>query len=144
LAYVTSHPIQYQAPLFRRLAATPGLDLKVFFAGDMGLKPYVDVDFNREVRWDVPLTDGYEHAFVPNLSPRPGPDWYLGLVNPLMVPRVLAWRPDVVMVHGYAHWTEQFVMPACRAAGVPVLLRGEAHAEQDHVERPRDPRKRTP
>ncbi len=127
IAYVTSHPIQYQAPLFRRLAGTDGVELRVFFGSDQGLKPYRDVDFNREVRWDIPLTDGFAHEFDRNLSPRPGSEAFFGLVNPMMVPRLLLWKPDVVIVHGYAHWTQQAVMPACRAAGIPVLLRGESN-----------------
>ena len=31
LAYLVRHPIQYQAPLLKRIAAEPGIDLKVFF-----------------------------------------------------------------------------------------------------------------
>lgn len=127
IAYVTSHPIQYQAPLFRRLAGTDGVSLRVFFGSDQGLRPYVDADFNREVRWDIPLTDGFAHEFVPNLSPKPGSEAYFGLVNPMMVRRLFAWKPDVVITHGYAHWTQQLVMPACRIAGIPVLLRGESN-----------------
>ncbi|MFO0745649.1 MAG: glycosyltransferase family 4 protein [Myxococcota bacterium] len=127
IAYVTSHPIQYQAPLFRRLAATDGVALKVFFASDMGLSTYVDPGFAREVKWDVPLIEGYEHEFVKNVSPKPGVQRFFGLLNPAMPMRVLAWKPDAVIVHGYAHATEHLVMAACRAAGVPVLLRGESN-----------------
>jgi len=32
LAYLVTHPIQYQAPLLRRLAQEPDIDLMVFFA----------------------------------------------------------------------------------------------------------------
>ena len=32
LAIVATHPIQYQVPWFRALAAQPGIDLKVYFA----------------------------------------------------------------------------------------------------------------
>lgn len=31
VAYFVSHPIQYQAPLLRLVAADPEIDLKVFF-----------------------------------------------------------------------------------------------------------------
>lgn len=127
IAYVTSHPIQYQAPLFRRLAATPGVDLKVFFASQIGLETYVDPGFAREVKWDVPLIDGYAHEFVPNVSRKPGVTTFFGLLNPAMPRRVLAWKPDAVIVHGYAHATENLTMAACRAAGVPVLIRGESN-----------------
>ena len=32
VAFVTSHPIQYQVPVFQELAQMPSLDLTVFFA----------------------------------------------------------------------------------------------------------------
>ena len=35
LAYLVTHPIQYQAPLLRTIAAEPDLDLQVFFCGDV-------------------------------------------------------------------------------------------------------------
>jgi len=135
LAYVTTHPIQYQAPLFRQLAALDGVAFKVFFASAIGLESYVDTGFNRDVKWDVPLVDGYDHELVPSAVAKPAVERFLGLVNPRMPGRVLAWQPDVVIVHGYAHLTEHLVMTACRARGVPVLLRGESNllAERPQV-----------
>ena len=41
LAYLVTHPIQYQAPLLRRIAAEPGIDLTVFFCSDFSLKSYL-------------------------------------------------------------------------------------------------------
>jgi hypothetical protein len=37
LAYIVTHPIQYQAPLLRLLASSEGIDLKVFFLSDFSL-----------------------------------------------------------------------------------------------------------
>ena len=34
LAYLVSHPIQYQAPLLRRIAQEPDIELTVFFGSD--------------------------------------------------------------------------------------------------------------
>ena len=65
LALVTSHPIQYYAPWFRQLAARPGLDLRVFYLWDFGVTDQRDPRFGTEVRWDVPLLEGYAHEFVP-------------------------------------------------------------------------------
>ncbi len=35
LAYFVTHPIQYQAPLLRRIAQEPDIDLAVFFCSDL-------------------------------------------------------------------------------------------------------------
>ena len=47
LAYVTSHPIQYQAPLFRALAGLEGVAFKAFFCSDWGLSEQLDPGFSR-------------------------------------------------------------------------------------------------
>ncbi len=81
LAIITSHPIQYNAPWFRQVAAQPGIDLKVFYLWDFGVKSRVDPGFKHAVTWDIPLLDGYAHEFVPNVSADPGTSHFTGLQN---------------------------------------------------------------
>ena len=64
LAYFVSHPIQYQAPLLRRIASEPDIDLKVFFSSDMSVRGHIDPGFGVNVKWDVPLLAGYRHEFL--------------------------------------------------------------------------------
>src|ERR1700758_4930019 len=64
LAYLVSHPIQYQAPLLRRIAQEPDIDLTVFFGSDFSLRSYQDEGFGVSEKWDVPLLDGYCHRFL--------------------------------------------------------------------------------
>src|SRR5260370_12805929 len=65
LAYLVSHPIQYQAPLLRRIAQEPDIDLTVFFGSDFSVRGYKDEGFGVAVKWDVPLLGGYQHQFLP-------------------------------------------------------------------------------
>src|ERR1700729_1806586 len=67
LAYLVSHPIQYQAPLLRRIAQEPDIDLTVFFGSDFSMRDYKDEGFGVGVKWDVPLLDGYRYEFLPAL-----------------------------------------------------------------------------
>ena len=67
LAYLVSHPIQYQAPLLRRIAQEPDIDLTVLFGSDFSVRGYRDAGFGVGVKWDVPLLDGYKHEFLPLL-----------------------------------------------------------------------------
>ena len=71
LAYLVSHPIQYQAPLLRRIAEEPEIDLTVFFGSDFSVRGYRDEGFGVGVKWDIPLLDGYRHEFLPQVA-RPG------------------------------------------------------------------------
>ena len=66
LAYVVSHPIQYQAPLLRRIAQEPDIDLTVLFGSGFSVRGYKDEGFGVEVAWDTPLLEGYRSEFLPN------------------------------------------------------------------------------
>jgi len=60
LSIIASHPIQYQAPFYRALAAVPGMDLLVHY----GFLPDAKAQgkgFGVEFSWDIPLLDGYRH-----------------------------------------------------------------------------------
>jgi hypothetical protein len=69
LGVLTTHPIQYHVPLYRKLARDPRIALKVYFCNDHGVKPSFDAGFGQQVKFDVPLLEGYEHEFLPNLHP---------------------------------------------------------------------------
>jgi glycosyltransferase involved in cell wall biosynthesis len=63
---VASHPVQYMAPIFRRLAAVPSIDLHVVYSSLRGVQAAVDPDFATTVQWDVPLLDGYHWSHLPS------------------------------------------------------------------------------
>ena len=62
LLYIVSHPIQYQAPLLRRVATEPGIELRVLFERIHPDHRYFDTGFGRDVKWDIDLTDGYDYT----------------------------------------------------------------------------------
>ena len=123
LAYLVSHPIQYQAPLLRRIAQEPDIDLTVFFGSDFSVKGYQDKGFGVEVRWDTPLLEGYRSKFLHALRD----NGTASVTSPISVglSRELAGF-DVVWVHGYSTINQLHGMLAAKAAGVPVLLRAES------------------
>ena len=57
LAIVATHPVQYQVPWYRALAAEPDLDLTVYSAL-LPTPAQQGVGFGMEFAWDVPLLDG--------------------------------------------------------------------------------------
>src|SRR5258708_31066044 len=67
LAYLVSHPIQCQAPLLRRIAQEPDIELTVLFGSDFSVRGYKDEGFGVGVKWDVPLLEGYDYEFLPVL-----------------------------------------------------------------------------
>src|SRR5215469_4732049 len=137
VAYLVTHPIQYQAPLLRLISAQSDIDLTVFFQSDMSLRAYDDRGFGRTVKWDVPLIAGYRHEFLPGIwrhdavSAQRPINWGFGS-------RLTRARFDALWVHGYARWINWTAMLCAKARGLAVLVRDEAtlfSAERSSVRR---------
>lgn len=129
LAYLVSHPIQYQAPLLRRIAQEPDIDLTVFFGSDFSVREYKDQGFGVEVKWDVPLLDGYRYEFLPKIRDI-GTTTVSSPLNYGIARRLKgesgAPRFDALWVHGYSTITAVYGMVAAKSLGIPVLLRAES------------------
>ncbi len=130
LAMIVSHPIQYFAPVYRALASEPGVAPEVLFLSDHGVAPALDRHFGREVRFDVPLTDGYPHRFVPNRSPRPDVSSPSGLWNPELARILTRERYDVISVHGYNHLSSWLAFVTATGLRTPFLLRGDSNLQK--------------
>lgn len=126
VAYLVSHPIQYQAPLLRWLAQHPNIDLTVLFLSDYSTRPYFDRGFGSDMKWDVPLLDGYRSRFLPTL----GGSHKVSFWRPLVygISRYLKeQRCDALWIHGYAHQANLRALAIAKQLGVKTLLRGESH-----------------
>ncbi|HWA97897.1 MAG TPA: glycosyltransferase family 4 protein [Pirellulales bacterium] len=127
LAIVVSHPIQYNAPIYRLLARHDDVELKVFYTWFNEREPIWDSGFQRPVAWDIPLTEGYPYQAVPNVARHPGTDHFFGLRNPQLVQTVVDWQPDVVHLTGYAYLSHLQLMRSMSRRGIPLLFRGDSH-----------------
>ena len=128
LAYLVSHPIQYQAPLLRRIAQEPGIDLTVLFGSDFSARGYKDKGFGVEVAWDTPLLAGYRSRVLPAWRDPGTVTATTPLSRSLLSPlRDAEGRPafDALWVHGYASLNSLRGMVAAYSLGIPVLLRAE-------------------
>jgi glycosyltransferase involved in cell wall biosynthesis len=126
VAYLVSHPIQYQAPLLRRIAADKTLDLTVLFLSDFSTRPYSDPGFGQSVSWDVELLNGYASKVLPAL----GQHAEVGFWRPFTVGIEKELREgnyDALWLHGYAHHAHLRALRTARRLGIKVLLRGESH-----------------
>lgn len=127
VAVVLSHPTQYYAPWFRRIAARGELDLVVFYLWDFGVRARYDRDFEQVLQWDIPLLDGYRNLFVANRSPDPGTHHVRGLDNPELVQKLAAERPNAIVMFGYTYRSHLRVLLSPRLSAIPILLRGDSH-----------------
>jgi glycosyltransferase involved in cell wall biosynthesis len=127
LAVIASHPIQYAVPLYERVARREDIAVKVFFTWHAGQEPVEDRGFQQRIAWDIPLTGGYEFELVANTARDPGPYRFFGLRTPNLVERVLAWKPDLVLVNGWAWLSHLRALHAFARLGVRTLFRGDSH-----------------
>jgi len=125
LVYLVSHPIQYQAPLLRRIAREPGIDLTVLFGSDFSVRGYRDEGFGVEVAWDTPLLEGYNWEVLRSWRDR-GTVSFTSPISRGIYRRLRELRPDALWVHGYASLNSLHGILAANALGIPVLLRAES------------------
>lgn len=122
LAIFVTHPIQYFAPLWRVLAASPEIDLLVHFFSDHSVRGALDPGFGVTVAWDVPLLDGYRHEFITRDADLRAPG-SVGLPDARR--RLTREHFDAVMIHGYTHRFERQVLRAAHASRLQTIIRGE-------------------
>ncbi len=124
--FVTTHPIQYQAPWFRGLAARSELELHVLF-GMMPDGRQQGVGFGVEFAWDVPLLDGYPWSVLENRARKPSLGERRGIDTPGVGRRLAELDPDVVVICG---WQSRCLLQTLRAAiglRLPRIVRGESN-----------------
>ena len=126
LAIITSHPIQYNAPLFRLLTERGRVQVKVFYTwGQTKEGPVYDPDFGQAFQWDIPLLEGYEYQFIENLSKNPGAGHFGGIVNKDLIPAVEAWQPDAVLLYGWSFKSHLQVLRHFKGK-INLLFRGDS------------------
>lgn len=129
LAYFVTHPIQYQAPLLRRIAALPGLDFKVFFGSDFSARAFVDPDFGRAIQWDVPLLDGYAHEVLDQWGAPLAANEIPTVWRPFskgLAQKLRAGKFDALWIHGYNRASHWVAAATAKMLGIKVLMRDES------------------
>jgi len=124
LAIVTSHPIQYHAPLFRMLAER--VDLDVYYGHEQDSAGQAAAGFGVHFDWDVPLLGGYRHHFLRNVSRTPGVSAFRECDTPEIGRTLADGRYDACLITGWYLKAYLQALLACRRLGVPALSRGDS------------------
>jgi len=122
LAIITTHPIQYYAPLFQLLNERKNIDIKVFYTWEREAAAH-DVDFGKTVEWDIPLLDGYDYQFVSN-NGNLSRD-FRGVKNPGLNREIEEWGADAILVFGWNYHSHLKAMRYFKNK-IPVLFRGDS------------------
>src|SRR6202158_4794657 len=122
---VAAHPVQYMAPIFRRMATHPALDLQVAYCTLRGAEAGHDPEFGANIQWDVPLLDGYSWSHVANRGS--GSESFFGLWNPGLWKLIRCGNFDAVLCFtGYRHTTFWIALLAARLSKTAFLFGTDA------------------
>jgi glycosyltransferase involved in cell wall biosynthesis len=125
--FIATHPVQYAAPLLRRMAADPRLEILMAYCSLQSAEPGLDPEFNVSVKWDIPLLNGYQWMLIPNHLGKPTLGKFWGLFNPGLWNLVRKGRHDaVVLWTGYRYASFWIALAAAKLAGKPVLFGTDA------------------
>lgn len=124
---IASHPVQYMAPLFRRMAQHPALDLQVAYCSLRGATAAgYDPDFGSSVQWDIPLLDGYSWTEIANRGADDGTFW--GLNNPGLRGLIRSGQFDAVLCYlSYRCASFWIARRAARSSRSAFLFGTDAH-----------------
>ena len=126
VAFVTSHPIQYQVPVFRELAQRQDLDLTVLYAM-LPNSATQGAGFGVAFEWDIPLLEGYRYQVLKNMSPSPSVTTFRGCDTPDIERVLRELHLDAVIVNGWVVKTCLQTLRAAKGLKIPCIVRGEAN-----------------
>jgi glycosyltransferase involved in cell wall biosynthesis len=107
------------------MATHPKLDLRVAYCSLRGAETGLDPEFGQEVKWDVPLLEGYEWTHVPNKGS--GAETFWGLNNPGLREIIRDGKFDAVLCFtGYLRATFWIVKRAAKKAKAAFLFGTDA------------------
>jgi glycosyltransferase involved in cell wall biosynthesis len=128
---LNSHPIQYFAPLYRQMAGE-GIPVKIWYCSDESVIGKLDKGFGTEVKWDIPLLEGYQFEFLKNNSWKPSIyNGFFGLINLGVIMKLYRQPRSVVLIHGWAYSTHLLTIFFGKLFGHKVCYRGETPLNQE-------------
>jgi glycosyltransferase involved in cell wall biosynthesis len=123
-----SHPIQHFVPWFRSLHERLGDRFLVMYASRHGLDESFDREFGEGFQWDMDLSSGYPHIFVPTTGYVPNVNrkfWGIRFPN---ARKILDENGiGAVMLLGWQYLGYWQIAMAARRLGIPYILRGESN-----------------
>ena len=127
VAFLNTHPIQYFAPMYKELNRSDDLSITALYLSDFSVRGGLDRAFDRDVKWDLDLLEGYDARFVAGAHRRDEPGSFLSIIAPAIWGEVRRGRYDALIVHGHTPAANLIAVGAAKVTGTPVFMRCETH-----------------
>jgi glycosyltransferase involved in cell wall biosynthesis len=127
LAILTTHPIQYQVPLWQALARDGRVPFEVWYLTSHATEASHDREFGQSFAWDLDMLAGYPHRFlyvVPGATPN---SFWKCRLRESIAERMHERNVKALWIQGWqvaAYWQAVW---AARTLGIEVWLRGESN-----------------
>ena len=114
------------------MAKEPDIDLLVLYCSDENVKGHIDKGFGVEVKWDIPLLDGYNYKFLKNNSWKPSIfNGFFGLINFEIFKVLKKEKGSFLVIHSWSYLTNFLAILAGKLNGVKLCLRTENPLNQE-------------
>ncbi len=136
--FLQTHPIQYNVSLFRYLTIN-GINLEVIYLSNFGVKPSFDKEFNKTIKWDIPLLEGYNFIFFKNYSPKASIfSGFFGLMNFGVINYLWNRRKQevLVIIPGWNYFSTVLAILVCKLFKVKYTIRFESPLNQELLKNP--------
>lgn len=127
IAIISSHPIQYYAPLFRELSKL--FNLKVFYCHQPNAVEIGKDGFGKAFKWDIDLLAGYEFEFLKNHSRQASLSNFYGCDTPQIGEKIAQYGATHVVVFGW--YLKSFIQALnyCNKNSLPIAVRGDSQLD---------------
>ncbi|MGA8072705.1 MAG: glycosyltransferase family 4 protein [Candidatus Acidiferrales bacterium] len=122
------HPVQYNTILWSLQARHPKLDILVAYCSMRGAQAAMHPEFGVEVKWDVPLLEGYPWNLIPPAKARENGSGRPGFFSRELGRLVRDGGFDAIYVGGYYFPEAWRALLAAKRLGIPYILSTDVHA----------------
>lgn len=128
ILFIAAHPVQYAAPLFRKMAQHPNLDILVAYCSLQGAISALDTEFNQKILWDIPLLDGYSWVEVAPSTQRTGLGGSVKKMGEELWKLTHTKDLDAIVIYtGYHQFSFWLSLVAAKTKKIPILFGTDAH-----------------
>lgn len=133
LAIIATHPVQYQAQVFRALHHAHRLPVHVIYASDFSLRGYFDSEFQQHFQWDRPLVYDDDPVTFLSRCEEGGAQDFSQVSAHGLGPVLDRLTPAAVLLTGYSPNFHRQAFLAAQLRRIPILFRAET---TDHTNPP--------
>ena len=123
LVILSTHPIQYHAPVYRYVQSELGIPVTVIYGSNFSVAGYRDREFGVDLAWDSDLLSGYTSIFLSD-SQRGGADCAERVSARGIGSPIKAWTIAILLT-GYRPRFDWGAFLSARRRACPLLLRAE-------------------